>query len=205
MKRKTKNLEDMVHSEEFDDAGPLHERPLYMTEARLFLGDLYSGGVKAVRSVGVNLLHLVGGGLSATLQIRLEERLGRELFNAEEATATNALIGKPLFYGALTAYLTQHAGYSPWWGVGGAVVFGLIEVIVRASMPGACGENGEKRIVAGEPILGTLSAVGYAGYRAAAWTASKVGKSLSAAAEGVKDYRSGLRERAIAEQARKDE
>ena len=72
-------------------------------------------------------------------------------------------------------------------------------------MGGKWGETGETRPAAAEPILGTLSAVGYAGYRAAAWTASKVGKSLSSAAEGVKDYRSGLRERAIAEQARKDE
>ena len=197
-------LEDMVESEEFEERRALPaEQPLYLTEMRLLLDDAYRGARNLVGTVagaaGTAVLHAFGGSLSANMQSKLHELLG-DRYVPEAATVASILVTKPLFYGALTAYLAQHAGYSPWWGVGGALAGLIVEGGARIWWAVEISQAD----VVGAPLFGTLSEIAYQGCRAAGWAARQVGKNLSGAAERVRDYRNGLRERAIAEQARKD-
>src|SRR3989344_768209 len=130
--RMRQTLDEVVMDDvELDDAMP-EERGVWKTELGILAEDAYRAAYNAVKGTarfcGFAALHLVGGGLSASLQHRLEERLNskkHKVYSAETATWANLVVTKPLFYGALTAYLTQHAGYSPWWGVAG-VLAGLV-------------------------------------------------------------------------------
>ena len=200
-------LDEVVMDDvELDDAMP-EERGVWKTELGILAEDAYRAAYNAVKGTarfcGLAALHLVGGGLSASLQHRLEERLNskkHKVYSAETATWANLVVTKPLFYGALTAYVAGNAGYSPWWGVGGALAGLIVEGGARIWWAVEISQAD----VVGDPLFGTLSEIAYQGCRAAGWAARQVGKNLSGAAERVRDYRNGLRERAIAEQARKD-
>ena len=194
-------LDDM----ELDDAMP-EERGVWKTELGILAEDTYRAAYNAVKGTarfcGLAALHLVGGGLSASLQHRLEEHPdSKKIYSAEVATWANLVVTKPLFYGALTAYLAGNAGYNPWWGVAGALAGLLAEGGARVWWMSQVTQGN----IAGEPILGTLSGIAYLGYRGAAWTAGQVGKGLSGAAGRMRDYRAALRERALTRLSQEDD
>ena len=112
-----KQLEDAVRdsmgSEDLEVSLPSEkERPYLLDYIGALTGYLWDRFVAPVPRVAARfLLYAVGGGLSCGVKERIEERYGREFFDAERATLWNMAAKIPLYSGLL-ALRVSSLGYT---------------------------------------------------------------------------------------------